>query len=53
MDEAIAINEDARLRFLKLGLLVLAAISATAIIPATRLPEYRPHEIPDPSRTDD
>ncbi|MBT2263420.1 MULTISPECIES: hypothetical protein [Rhodococcus erythropolis group] len=40
-------------RFLPLGLLVLAAISATAIIPATRLPNYRPHEIPDPSGEDD
>lgn len=51
IDAAVAVNEDARLNTLKLGLLILAAISATAIIPATRLPNYRPHEIPDP--TDD
>ncbi|MFI8664303.1 MFS transporter [Rhodococcus qingshengii] len=51
IDTAIAVNEDARLGTLKLGLLILAAISATAIIPATRLPNYRPHQIPDP--TDD
>ncbi|MFE5875400.1 MFS transporter [Rhodococcus sp. NPDC056506] len=49
IDAAVAVNEDARLGTLKLGLLILAAISATAIIPATRLPNYRPHEIPDPS----
>ncbi|WP_374105617.1 MFS transporter [Rhodococcus erythropolis] len=48
IDTAVAVNEDARLGTLKLGLLILAAISATAIIPATRLPNYRPHEIPDP-----
>ncbi len=30
-------------------LLVLAGISATAILPASRLPRYRPGEIPDPS----
>ncbi|MBS3693993.1 MFS transporter [Rhodococcus qingshengii] len=51
IDAAVAVNEDARLGTLKLGFLILAAISATAIIPATRLPNYRPHEIPDP--TDD
>ncbi|EEB9150762.1 MFS transporter, partial [Salmonella enterica subsp. enterica serovar Paratyphi B] len=39
----------ARLRTLKLGLLLLAAVSALAILPASRLPQYRPHEIPDPS----
>lgn len=49
IDAAVGVNEDARLRTLKLGLLVLAAVSATAILPATRLPDYRPHEIPDPA----
>ncbi|MGW4481080.1 MFS transporter [Rhodococcus triatomae] len=48
VDAAVTVNEDARLRTLKLGLLILAAVSATAILPATRLPDYRPHEIPDP-----
>ncbi|MFD1812824.1 MFS transporter [Rhodococcus gannanensis] len=48
VDAAVTVNEDARLRTLKLGLLILAAVSATAILPASRLPDYRPHEIPDP-----
>ena len=49
IDAAVAVNVDARLSALKLGLLILGAISALAIIPATRLPGYRPHDIPDPS----
>ncbi|WOH19046.1 hypothetical protein IRJ34_01585 [Paenarthrobacter sp. GOM3] len=49
MEAAVAINTDARLSALKTGLLILAAVSAVAILPATRLPKYRPHEIPDPS----
>ncbi len=49
IDRAVEVNEDVRLRTLKYGLLVLALISATAILPAARLPRYRPHEIPDPS----
>ncbi|QIK84816.1 MFS transporter [Sanguibacter sp. HDW7] len=39
---------DARLGALRSGLLVLAGFSALAIFPASRLPRYRPHEIPDP-----
>ncbi|MCO7273499.1 MFS transporter [Cellulosimicrobium cellulans] len=49
VDAAVALNEDARLGTLKIGLLVLAAVSATAILPASRLPRYRPDEIPDPA----
>ncbi|MBF6086823.1 MFS transporter [Nocardia cyriacigeorgica] len=49
VDAAVAVNEDVRLRTLKFGLLILAGISATAILPASRLPDYRPGEIPDPS----
>ncbi|MBF6452037.1 MFS transporter [Nocardia cyriacigeorgica] len=49
IDAAVAVNEDVRLRTLKFGLLILAGISATAIVPASRLPDYRPGEIPDPS----
>ncbi|WP_244296801.1 MFS transporter [Paenarthrobacter nitroguajacolicus] len=49
VETAVAINTDARLRALKTGLLILAGVSAVAILPATRLPKYRPHEIPDPS----
>lgn len=52
VDAAVALNEDARLDTLRLGLLVLAGISATAILPASRLPRYRPGEIPDPSPAD-
>lgn len=48
VDAAIAVNEEARLSALKLGLLILACISAVAIIPASRLPKYRPGEIPEP-----
>ncbi|MGC5166686.1 MFS transporter [Luteimicrobium sp. DT211] len=44
---AVKVNEDARLDALQLGLAVLAAISALAIVPASRLPRYRPHEIPE------
>jgi len=35
-----------RLRALKVGLLRLAAISALTILPAGRLPNYKPGEIP-------
>ncbi len=49
IDRAVEVNEDVRLRTLKYGLLVLAILSATAIVPGLRLPRYRPHEIPDPA----
>lgn len=49
VDAAVAVNEDARLSALKLGLLILAGISALAIVPASRLPKYRPGEIPEPA----
>jgi MFS family permease len=44
---AVALNEDARLRSLRLGLLVLAGISILAVVPAARLPRYRPGEVPE------
>lgn len=47
VDAAVAVNEEARLRALRLGLLVLAGISAIAIVPASRLPDYRPGEVPE------
>ncbi len=53
IDAAVAVNEEARLGTLKLGLLILAGISAVAILPASRLPRYKPDEIPDPSSTED
>lgn len=49
VDAAVAVNEQARLGTLRLGLLILAGISAVAILPASRLPRYKPDEIPDPS----
>ncbi|MGW8484338.1 MFS transporter [Microbacterium sp. NPDC055903] len=49
VDAAVAINEQVRLDTLRLGLLVLAGVSALAILPASRLPRYKPQEIPDPS----
>ena len=47
VDAAVAINEEARLRALRIGLLVLAGISAIAIGPANRRPNYRKGEIPE------
>lgn len=49
IDAAVAVNEESRLGTLKLGLLILAGLSAVAILPASRLPKYKPEEIPDPS----
>jgi MFS family permease len=47
VDAVVALNEDARLSALRTGLLVLAGISLLAIAPASRLPKYRPGEIPE------
>lgn len=47
VEAAVAVNEDARLRALRLGLLVLAGVSALAVVPASRLPGYRPDEVPE------
>ncbi|HJB09389.1 MAG TPA: MFS transporter [Candidatus Brachybacterium merdavium] len=49
VDAAVALNEEQRLRTLKIGFLILAGISAAAALPASRLPRYTPGEIPDPS----
>lgn len=49
IDAAVAVNEESRLGTLRLGLLLLAGLSAVAILPASRLPKYKPDEIPDPS----
>jgi predicted MFS family arabinose efflux permease len=46
--EAIRINTEARLLALKIGLLVMAGLALLAILPAGRLPAYRPGEIPEP-----
>jgi MFS family permease len=46
VDEAVRINEDARLRALNVSLLGLAGIALLAIIPAGRMPNFRPGDIP-------
>lgn len=53
VSEAVRVNTEARLRALKLGLLVMAMLSLLTIIPAGRLPSYRPGEIPadEPKKT--
>jgi predicted MFS family arabinose efflux permease len=48
VDEAIRVNTDARLQALKIGLLLMALLSLVSILPAGRLPDYRPGEIPEP-----
>ncbi|MGO4692114.1 MFS transporter [Glaciibacter sp. 2TAF33] len=45
VDEAIRINEDARLRALNVSLLALAAISLLAIIPAGKMPGRIPGDL--------
>lgn len=47
IDAAVALNETARLSALRTGLLVLAGVSLLAVVPASRLPRYRPEEIPE------
>ena len=46
VQEAVRINTEARLRALKIGLLLMAGVALLCIIPARRLPNYRPGEIP-------
>ncbi|WP_246490578.1 MFS transporter [Brevibacterium oceani] len=49
VEHAVELNSQQRLRTLKLGFLILAGISLAAALPASRLPKYRPDEIPDPA----
>ena len=52
VEEAVRINTEARLRALKIGLLIMAGVALLAIFPASRLPSYKPGEIPpDPFET--
>jgi hypothetical protein len=44
--EAVRINMDSRLRALKIAFLVLGAAALLAIFPSTRLPDYKPGEVP-------
>jgi MFS family permease len=46
VDEAILINELARLRALKATFILIAGISLLAILPATGLPKYAPGTLP-------
>ncbi len=46
VEEAVQVNTEARLRALKIGLLIMAGLSLLAIFPAGRLPNYLPGEIP-------
>jgi predicted MFS family arabinose efflux permease len=46
VEQSIQINSDARLRALKIGLLIMSLLSLLAIFPASRLPNHKPGEIP-------
>ncbi|UVI36617.1 MFS transporter [Brevibacterium spongiae] len=52
VEHAVELNSQQRLRTLELGFLILAGISLIAAVPASRLPKYRPDEIPDPAEAD-
>ncbi|MET0676513.1 MAG: MFS transporter [Bradyrhizobium sp.] len=47
VEESVRVNTDARLRALKIGLLIMAGLALLAIFPAGRLPNYLPGEIPE------
>jgi MFS family permease len=47
--EAVRVNTESRQRALKIGLLIMAGLALVSILPAGRLPNYRPGELPDPS----
>jgi MFS family permease len=52
VEEAVRINTESRLRALKIGLLIMAGVALLAIFPSSRLPSYKPGEIPpDPFET--
>lgn len=46
--EAVRVNTESRLLALKIALLIMAGFAMLAIIPASRLPNYQPGEIPGP-----
>jgi hypothetical protein len=46
VEEAVRVNTESRLRALKIGLLIMAGLALLAVIPAGRLPNYLPGEIP-------
>jgi predicted MFS family arabinose efflux permease len=45
--EALRINTESRLLALKIGFLIMAGLALLTILPAGRLPNYRPGEIPE------
>ena len=47
--EAVRVNSESRLRALKIGLLLMALVAMLAIFPASKLPDFVPGDIPDPS----
>ncbi|HAB19359.1 MAG TPA: MFS transporter [Verrucomicrobiales bacterium] len=47
--EAVRINESTRLRSLKIAFVALGAVSLLSIFPASRLPRYKPGEVPSES----
>jgi MFS family permease len=47
--EAVRVNTDARLRALKIGLLVMAGLAMLGIFPAAQLPDYIPGAVPAPA----
>jgi hypothetical protein len=46
VEEAVRVNTEARLRALKIGLLIMAGLALLAVIPAGQLPDYVPGEVP-------
>jgi hypothetical protein len=46
VEEAVRVNTEARLRALKIGLLLMAGLALLAVIPAGKLPNYLPGEVP-------
>jgi MFS family permease len=46
VEAALQVNADARLRALKLTFLLLTGIGLLALVPAGRLPGYKPEEVP-------
>lgn len=46
VEEAVRVNTEARLRALKIGLLIMAGLALLAVFPAGKLPNYLPGEIP-------
>ena len=45
VEEAVRVNTEARLRALKIGLLIMAGVALLAIFPAGRLPDFVPGDI--------